>query len=148
MYEIPETWRILPGTNQAYAATPEGDIVRLPRTVHTVRQGNPVTRQYPAKVLKQQTTRNGYRQVVLSINGVPTGNRVHRLVCIAYHGSPPSLDKRWVLHSDGNPVNNRPENLRWGSVQDNADDAVRHATHLVECERGHTWRRNAHAAPV
>lgn len=145
MYEIPEDWRILPGTNQAYAATPEGDIVRLPRTVHTVRLGKPVTRQYPAKVLKQ-TECGGYRVVGLSIGGVSCVQRVHRLVCIAYHGAPPSLDKQWVLHGDGNPANNRPDNLRWGSAQDNSDDAAKHATRRVTCAKGvHTWHVNPHS---
>jgi hypothetical protein len=124
--QIPESWRMLPGTNQGYAATPEGEIVRLPRTVQLARQGKNVLRKYPAKVLTQSCIRGGYKAVGLTLDGHAAVQRVHRLVCTAFHGPPPSLDKGWVLHRDGDPSNNRPENLRWGSAQENSDDLGRH----------------------
>lgn len=31
-----------------------------------------------------------------------------------------------VLHTDGDPLNNRLENLRWGSAAENSADMVRH----------------------
>lgn len=37
---------------------------------------------------------------------------IHRLVCIAFHGEPPS-SQHVVDHIDTNHLNNRPENLRW-----------------------------------
>lgn len=33
-------------------------------------------------------------------------------------------------HLDGNPANNRPENLRWGTAQENSDDMIRHGTRM------------------
>ena len=36
-----------------------------------------------------------------------------------------------VCHNDGNPENNRPENLRWGTVKDNHDDMMRHRKERV-----------------
>ena len=45
---------------------------------------------------------------------------VHRLVAHAFIPLVP--DKRWVLHNDDNPANNRVENLRWGSPADNQLD--------------------------
>lgn len=33
-------------------------------------------------------------------------------------------------HLDGNPSNNRPENLRWGTAKENSDDMIRHGTRL------------------
>jgi hypothetical protein len=44
--------------------------------------------------------------------------KVHRLVCEAFNGPPPSpgLD---CEHIDENPRNNRPENLRWATRKEN-----------------------------
>ncbi|MCF3938388.1 HNH endonuclease [Gordonia tangerina] len=123
---IPDDWRYVPGTQQRYAATPDGDVVRMPRTVWLTRQGRSVRREYRAKVLKQSSTRFGHKQVGVEIDGTRTVQRVHRLICAAFHGPSPSLDKRYVLHGDGDPANNRPENLRWGTAQENSDDAQRH----------------------
>ncbi len=44
--------------------------------------------------------------------------RVHRIVCTAYHGEPVG-DRNVVDHIDTNRCNNRPENLRWVSKLEN-----------------------------
>jgi hypothetical protein len=44
--------------------------------------------------------------------------KVHRLVCEAFHGPPP-FDRAVVIHIDENALNNRPENLRWGTQKEN-----------------------------
>lgn len=46
---------------------------------------------------------------------------VHQAICTAFHGPPP-FDGALVRHLDGDATNNRPENLAWGTHQDNADD--------------------------
>ena len=45
--------------------------------------------------------------------------RVHRIVCTAYHGEPVG-DRNVVDHIDTNRCNNRPENLRWVTRLENA----------------------------
>lgn len=50
---------------------------------------------------------------------------LHRLVCAAFHGPAPA-DKPLVRHLDGNPSNNRSDNLAWGDYRENQLDAIRH----------------------
>ena len=52
---------------------------------------------------------NGYRQA--GINGKT--HYVHRLVAQAFLGPPPSEKHTQVNHIDGDPANNRADNLEW-----------------------------------
>lgn len=131
MSDIPTEWRIIPGTEQGYAATPQGEIYRLPRTVWLTRQGKRVKRKYGMKKLKQSTNDTGHKYVGITIDGKTTVQRVHRLVCIAFHGPPPSLTHTLVRHVNGIPDDNRPENLAWGTYKENGRDM---SWHLL-CDR-------------
>lgn len=53
----------------------------------------------------------------------------HRVACRVFHGPPPA-GKPWAIHScgQGHLACVAPWHLRWGSVQDNSDDAVAHGT--------------------
>ena len=44
--------------------------------------------------------------------------KVHRLICEAFHGPPPA-DKPIVIHINENALDNRPDNLRWGTQKEN-----------------------------
>ena len=44
--------------------------------------------------------------------------KIHRLVCEAFHGPAPS-GKPIVLHLNEDALDNRPENLRWGTQKEN-----------------------------
>lgn len=44
--------------------------------------------------------------------------KIHRLVCEAFHGPPP-FERAVVIHLDENALNNRPENLKWGTQKEN-----------------------------
>ena len=52
---------------------------------------------------------------------------IHRLVCEAFHGEPPS-PKHHAAHGDGDMGNNRPENIRWATPAENCADRRRHGT--------------------
>lgn len=84
----------------------------------------------------------GYPMLNLSTDTGVKRAAVHRLVCLAFNG-PPTGDYSWVLHRDGNPANNRIENLYWGNNSENQKDAVRHGTHPMSrkthCPRGHEY---------
>lgn len=59
------------------------------------------------------------RHVYLSIQNRFFGNmKVHRLVCEAFHGSPP-FERAVVIHIDEDATNNRADNLRWGTQKEN-----------------------------
>lgn len=49
---------------------------------------------------------------------------VHRLICEAFHGLPPFQGAQ-VLHGpDHSKKNFKPDNLRWGTSQENSDDCI------------------------
>lgn len=49
---------------------------------------------------------------------------VHSTVCSVFNGPAP-IDKLNALHRDDNKDNNTPNNLYWGTMSDNMDDAIR-----------------------
>lgn len=67
---------------------------------------------------------------------------VHRLVCEAFHGPAPE-GKPMALHRNGNPLDNRAENLYWGDAFDNMRDAIGHGTLpnalKTHCPKGHEY---------
>jgi len=62
-------------------------------------------------------------------------------VLLAFGG--PQPDGHVVMHADGNPANNTPSNLSWGTYSDNNLDAVKHGTHWqarkTHCPKGHEY---------
>jgi hypothetical protein len=49
------------------------------------------------------------------------GIKAHILVCTAWHGPKPAKEFE-VLHGDSDRQNNRPDNLRWGTKEENGID--------------------------
>lgn len=89
----------------------------------------------------------GYPSVsLLRPDGKTTRKSVHRLICEAFHGAPPSPDHE-CRHLDGNPDNGRPSNLWWGTREENWQDrkahgngmegAKHHAAKLSDSDRAH-----------
>jgi HNH endonuclease len=65
--------------------------------------------------------------------------QVHQLILSVFAGPAPAPGMQ-VCHNNGNPRDNRVENLRWGTAKDNAADRRRHG-------RDRTWERH-HAAKL
>lgn len=79
--------------------------------------------------MRQQCCRSGYPILGLRVDGAGRTRRVSRLVCMAFHGRPPSADHH-AAHYDGNPKNNTPDNLRWATPLENSADKARHGTEV------------------
>ena len=72
-------------------------------------------------------TSRGYRQITLWRDGVQSCAMVHRLVCIAFHGMPPTPEHH-AAHNDGDSLNNLSSNLRWATAVENEYDKQAHGT--------------------
>ncbi len=87
--------------------------------------------------LKPFLTRYGYHEVTLRKDMKSHKKVIHRLVLEAFVGPcPEGMEARHV--DDNNRINNNLTNLCWGTVQDNADDRVRHGTQV----RGTTCKQS------
>ncbi len=110
--------REIPGFPRYYAGS-DGEIYS-----HNFKWKKPT--DLPRKLLYgKQTT--GYRFVNLPHDKGFRCQRVHVLVCTAFHGKR-SSDMQ-CSHIDGNSQNNKPENLIWESASDNHKRKNEHNTH-------------------
>lgn len=121
------TWRPVQGYEGHYEVSDEGQIMSL-------RRGEPI-------VLAATVGRRGYRVVDLRVGGVRRARYVHQLVAEAFIG--PRPDGMVTRHLDDDPLNNRATNLAYGSVIDNAQDALRNGRHpharKTHCPQGHPY---------
>lgn len=76
-------------------------------------------------------TRSGrYVGITLYKNCEPFFFHVHRIVCEAFHGDPPS-GRYHAAHGDGDGLNNRSDNLRWATPVENEADKKAHGRSLL-----------------
>jgi hypothetical protein len=82
-----------------------------------------------------------YAKVDLRIDGRPKTTRIHSLVAQVFIGPRPTGME--VRHLDGDSLNNRVENLTYGTSAENSRDTVRHGTHRnvvkTHCPQGHEY---------
>ena len=70
---------------------------------------------------------DGRLEVLLYKNGKTLHAKAHNLVAKVFIPNP--NNKPCACHIDGNPKNNRVENLYWGSQKENYSDSVKHGTY-------------------
>ncbi len=99
---VGETWKSVRGF-PAYAVSDQGRVMRI----LPVDNNN----TYLGKILKGVPNTAGYLQLNLFYESKKRVARVHRLVLEAFVG--PCPEGKEANHIDGNPLNNRPENLEW-----------------------------------
>lgn len=135
-----EAWKAVVGHEGAYEVSDLGrvrsvDRVRTQRIAKGDDRTRMVDRLMKGRVLAPVKTKSGgYLRVSLSDGqgGVAT-RKIHQLVCEAFIG--PSPDGQMPLHGDGNPTNNRLDNLRYGTGRENVADAVAHGTFVLGEDR-------------
>jgi hypothetical protein len=96
-----------------------------------------------ARILRQYVGVRGYPQVKLMR---PDGGRrtkvVYRLVTEAFHGPKPTPTSQ-VRHLNGDSLDSRATNLKWGTASENQMDRVLHGTHhnaaKTHCPAGHPY---------
>lgn len=96
------------------------------------------------RILKQKTTNQGYREIGLYRDGEQESLRVHRLVATAFLHKEPGKDL--VNHIDCDKTNNRPGNLEWVSLKENAEHAQKNGRYAPTTGENHwtsrePWRR-------
>ena len=76
----------------------------------------------------------GYEVVSFSTNNKTKTYYKHRLVLHAFVGECPFGCE--ALHINGNKLDNRLENLRWGTRKENVADAIKHGTATIGARNG------------
>ena len=117
-----EEWRQIPGWEGLYSVSNLGRVRSERRVIpHSVTG----TYTVAGRVLRPGIGFNGYRLCIFRHRGKSKAWHVHRIVALAWIGKPPE-DGAMVLHTNGDPHDNRPDNLRYGTHADNMADMVRH----------------------
>lgn len=124
-----EIWKDIPGFEGVYQASNLGRIRSLPRKKrHKSPYGRWYEQNLKGRVLRQRHNEKGYKLVQLSrveAGLKPKPYRVHRLICLTFHG-PPEGDRNEAAHNDGIRDNNRSDNLRWATRAENMADVAKH----------------------
>src|SRR5215469_1648817 len=103
-----ERWLPVPGYEDLYEVSDQGRFKSLRKN----------------KIMSPAPQYKGHMQVALYKGGSRIPDYVHRLVLLAFTGPAPAGTE--CRHLDGNPRNNRLENLAWGTRSENSLDDVVH----------------------
>lgn len=121
---------VLPG----YEVSTRGRVRSVDRVIKTSKEYSRRTGQLISPV----TDKDGYKYFTVRRKSW----KVHRVICETFHGPPPSR-LHVVRHLNGNPSDNRPDNLKWGTRKENAQDLKDHGRDFnlkkTECPQGHPY---------
>jgi hypothetical protein len=126
MSDAIEQWRPVVGYEGRYSISDRGRVYSL----------------LTDKILRQANAHAGHKTVSLRpfVNG-SGAQFVHKLVLEAFVG--PAPDGLVCRHLNGDPADNRLENLCWGTRKENGEDASRHGTlgnaRKTHCPQGHAY---------
>lgn len=84
------------------------------------------------RMVKPWVSKDGYMMVSLTMDGQaqPKAFLLHRLICKAFVGHPPTIHHQ-AAHNNGVRTDNNPLNLRWATAKENTADRVIHGTDAI-----------------
>lgn len=91
------------------------------------RSGKYAYRPVPYELKTYEQHGGGYRYYTIKRNGRQTKIRIRHAVLEAF-GIPKPFPTAQVAHLDGNPNNDRLDNLAWKTAYENSQDKFRHGT--------------------
>lgn len=115
-----EIWEPVKGYEGMYEVSNQGRVRSLDRIVKG-NWGN--ERTFPGKILKLETTYQGYKRVRLSKDGKSKRFTAHRLVAETFIGKYP--EGCVINHIDENKSNNQVENLEYVTQKENINHGTR-----------------------
>jgi len=118
-----EIWKSVWDWERLFEVSNRGQVRSLDRYVR-FGKGGKYRRRIAGHVITGTVDNRGYRIVTLSNGGCHVKLGVHTLVLSSFVGPRPAGKE--CRHLDGNPLNNRLENLCWGTDKENSDDKARH----------------------
>lgn len=126
-----ERWRDIPGYEGFYRVSDWGRVKTVKRYSRHPKGGMRIVQ---SRILKSWIvwSRKGRNrkiralQVSFSCKGVVEAKQIHPLVLLAFVG--PRPDGMDCCHNDGDPTNNRLDNLRWDTRSGNEADKRIHGT--------------------
>ena len=135
-------WRPVYGYEGLYEVSSNGDVRSVDRWL-TSKDGK--TRFYAGQTVRPSTSRRGYKRIICYKEGCPPKTRtLHSLVLEAFVSPRPI--GYLGCHNNGDPADNRLENLRWDTASANCADMEKHGTNNYRnrdnCPRGHRLVEN------
>lgn len=115
----PEVWRDIPGYEGKYQASNLGQVRSLDRYVRCAHGAERLVR---GRILKPSGNKRDPHLYVVLGHGAH-GVAVHRLIAQTFIGTCPNGQE--VRHLDGNPLNNKVDNLAYGTRSENILDVYR-----------------------
>ncbi|MFY7922454.1 MAG: NUMOD4 motif-containing HNH endonuclease [Gemmatimonas sp.] len=125
-----EVWRYAVGFGERYAVSNYGRVHSFPKTMKP--DHRKAAWQSPHRKINGKIAPCGHRRIGLRAEGnrSPTMRFIHALVMGAFVGPRPVGMQ--IRHLDGDPLNNRLDNLAYGTAKENSADRDLH---------GRTWAR-------
>lgn len=122
-----EIWKAIPTYEGMYEVSNYGRVRSLDRDVVCFgKVKGAYTSRKKGRLLRPGPSNFGHLSVVL---GRRNTRMVHELVLTAFVGPRPAHCE--CRHLNGDPADNRLENLRWGTRSENILDAVKHGTWMT-----------------
>jgi hypothetical protein len=112
MTDSPELWKPIAGYEGLYEISNLGRVARIKDGERFIRKANMAT-HYPS-VSFSKRPQDKYQK----------SSAIHKLVAEAFCG--PRPEGSIIRHLDGDRYNSKAENLKFGTVKQNVEDAVRH----------------------